>query len=153
MFVFNTKRNNSDFLLLSFRCLIKVRTMYSYVCSFLHMVCISFPPFHFLHQVWMAGGLWNPLWGDLHLIVYWQRPQKGTNCFSHSQWQIAPYIAESLHPRPMYWYMLTMLFLIPSGKWKNINNTSNSPGCLLFWAHYAVSKGVRRIIIQRLSFH
>ena len=55
---------------------------------------------------------------ELHLTVYWQRPQKWTNFFSHSRWQIVLYIAESLNPCPIHWYMLTMLFIKPRRKWK-----------------------------------
>ena len=74
--------------------------------------------FLFLHQVWMVGGLWNPLWGDLHLTVYWQRPKKWTVFFSHLRWQNVLYLAESLHSCPIHWYVLTILLIKPCGKCK-----------------------------------
>ena len=74
--------------------------------------------FLFLHQVWMVGGLWNPLWGDLHLTVYWQRPKKWTDFFSHLRWQNVLYLAESLHSCPIHWYVLTILLIKPCGKCK-----------------------------------
>ena len=62
--------------------------------------------------------------------MYGQRPQKWTISFSHSQWQIVPYIAESSHPCPLFWYVLAMLLLKPRGKkrkllmmkWSEISN-------------------------------
>ena len=77
----------------------------------------TFLPFLFPHQVWMAGGLWNPLWGPSFDCILATTPKMDI-FFSHSRWQIVLYIAESLHPCPIHWYMLTMLFIKPRRKWK-----------------------------------